>query len=89
MCKLHNLNIFVPLLLYSISDNTDIFSFEQTYRMVKDLWTNYEVSDPHSVVEGDLEDFILNFCHSHWIKLMKVSEHEPCLSSIVSTDRPC
>ncbi|KAM0890569.1 hypothetical protein ACQ4PT_026936 [Festuca glaucescens] len=31
------------------------------YRMVKDLRTNYEVSDPDSVLEGDLDDFILNF----------------------------
>ncbi|KAJ6849065.1 peptide chain release factor PrfB2, chloroplastic [Iris pallida] len=31
------------------------------YRMVKDLRTNYEVSDPDSVLEGDLDGFILNF----------------------------
>ncbi|XP_065028928.1 peptide chain release factor PrfB2, chloroplastic-like isoform X2 [Musa acuminata AAA Group] len=31
------------------------------YRMVKDLRTNYEVSDPDSVLGGDLDDFILNF----------------------------
>ncbi|PHT98691.1 Peptide chain release factor PrfB2, chloroplastic [Capsicum chinense] len=31
------------------------------YRMVKDLRTNYEVSDPDSVLEGDLDDFILSF----------------------------
>ncbi|XP_059648431.1 peptide chain release factor PrfB2, chloroplastic [Cornus florida] len=31
------------------------------YRMVKDLRTNYEVSDPDSVLEGDLDDFILHF----------------------------
>ncbi|XP_008781100.1 peptide chain release factor PrfB2, chloroplastic isoform X1 [Phoenix dactylifera] len=31
------------------------------YRMVKDLRTNYEVSDPDSVLDGDLDGFILNF----------------------------
>ncbi|WOL15992.1 peptide chain release factor PrfB2, chloroplastic isoform X1 [Canna indica] len=31
------------------------------YRMVKDLRTNYEVSDPSSVLDGDLDGFILNF----------------------------
>ncbi|PHT55960.1 Peptide chain release factor 2 [Capsicum baccatum] len=34
------------------------------YRMVKDLRTNYEVSDPDSVLEGDLDDFILSFLSS-------------------------
>ncbi|KQK22018.1 peptide chain release factor PrfB2, chloroplastic [Brachypodium distachyon] len=34
------------------------------YRMVKDLRTNYEVSDPDSVLEGDLDDFIFNFLSS-------------------------
>ncbi|KAJ0979861.1 hypothetical protein J5N97_015335 [Dioscorea zingiberensis] len=34
------------------------------YRMVKDLRTNYEVSDPDSVLEGDLDGFILNFLSS-------------------------
>ncbi|KAF3634217.1 Peptide chain release factor PrfB2, chloroplastic [Capsicum annuum] len=34
------------------------------YRIVKDLWTNYEVSDPDSVLEGDLDDFILSFLSS-------------------------
>lgn len=29
--------------------------------MVKDLRTNYEVSDPDSVLGGDLDGFILNF----------------------------
>jgi peptide chain release factor 2 len=32
--------------------------------MVKDLRTNYEVSDPDSVLEGDLDDFILNYLSS-------------------------
>ncbi|PIA54477.1 hypothetical protein AQUCO_00900788v1 [Aquilegia coerulea] len=31
------------------------------YRMVKDLRTNYEVSDPDSVLEGDLDGFIMSF----------------------------
>lgn len=29
--------------------------------MVKDLRTNYEVSDPDSVLEGDLDGFIFSF----------------------------
>lgn len=32
--------------------------------MVKDLRTNYEVSDPDSVLEGDLDGFILSFLSS-------------------------
>lgn len=31
------------------------------YRMVKDLRTNYEVSDPDSVLQGDLDGFIFSF----------------------------
>ncbi|XP_062081854.1 peptide chain release factor PrfB2, chloroplastic [Humulus lupulus] len=31
------------------------------YRMVKDLRTNYEVSDPDSVLEGDLDGFIMSY----------------------------
>lgn len=36
----------------------------QPYRMVKDLRTNYEVSDPDSVLEGDLDGFILSYLSS-------------------------
>ncbi|VAH90339.1 unnamed protein product [Triticum turgidum subsp. durum] len=43
----------------------------QPYRMVKDLRTNYEVSDPDSVLEGDLDDFILSFLS---LSLDKVDE---------------
>ncbi|XP_057493482.1 peptide chain release factor PrfB2, chloroplastic-like [Actinidia eriantha] len=31
------------------------------YRMVKDLRTNYEVSDPDSVLEGDIDSFVLTY----------------------------
>ncbi|KAG0499071.1 hypothetical protein HPP92_003762 [Vanilla planifolia] len=39
------------------------------YRMVKDLRTNYEVSDPDSVLGGDLDGFILNFLSSYLDKV--------------------
>ncbi|KAF8401341.1 hypothetical protein HHK36_012275 [Tetracentron sinense] len=38
------------------------------YRMVKDLRTNYEVSDPDSVLEGDLDGFILSFLSASFDK---------------------
>jgi len=38
-----------------------ILSMIQPYRMVKDLRTNYEVSDPDSVLEGDLDGFIMSY----------------------------
>ncbi|XWS58103.1 hypothetical protein CRYUN_Cryun08bG0006000 [Craigia yunnanensis] len=31
------------------------------YCTVKDLKTNYEFSDPNTVLEGDLDDFILSY----------------------------
>ncbi|KAG0503302.1 hypothetical protein HPP92_003374 [Vanilla planifolia] len=43
------------------------------YRMVKDLRTNYEVSDPDSVLGGDLDGFILNFLSSYLDKRLVVS----------------
>lgn len=33
----------------------------QPYRMVKDHRTNYEVSNADSVLDGDLDDFILSY----------------------------
>ncbi|KAK9715073.1 hypothetical protein RND81_06G141400 [Saponaria officinalis] len=34
------------------------------YRMVKDLRTNYEISDPDSVLDSDLDGFIISFLSS-------------------------
>ncbi|CAN1784415.1 Peptide chain release factor PrfB2, chloroplastic [Linum perenne] len=39
-------------------------SFLQPYRMVKDLRTGYEVFDPDSVLEGELDGFILSYLSS-------------------------
>lgn len=33
----------------------------QPYRMVKDHRTNYKVSNADSVLEGDIDDFILSY----------------------------
>lgn len=33
----------------------------QPYRMVKDLRTNYEVTNPDSVLEGEIDGFILSY----------------------------
>lgn len=49
--------------LCSLCDAFRIFAC-QPYRMVKDLRTNYEVSEPDSVLEGELDGFILNFLSS-------------------------
>ncbi|KAJ8771831.1 hypothetical protein K2173_027008 [Erythroxylum novogranatense] len=35
------------------------------YRMVKDLRTNYEVYDPDSVLEGELDDFMLSYLSAY------------------------
>lgn len=58
-----SLLVFCHFLAYSVSNIRKLlkrFSL-QPYRMVKDLRTNYEVSDPDSVLEGELDGFILNF----------------------------
>jgi peptide chain release factor 2 len=53
-----------PLFLVDFNDPSitlTILSMVQPYQMVKDLRTNYEVSDPDSVLQGDLEGFIMSY----------------------------
>lgn len=54
-----NLKILTLIIIIIITNI--ILSMMQPYRMVKDLRTNYEVSDPDSVLEGDLDSFILSY----------------------------
>lgn len=65
MCSMYAFlpfNLSFYLLIYgSCSPHNCPVSCLQPYRMVKDLRTNYEVSGPDSVLEGDLDDFILSF----------------------------
>lgn len=50
------------------------------YRMVKDLRTNYEVSDPDSVLDGDLDGFILSFLSA------SLDKEEDNSESMIQTD---
>ncbi|KAL5996372.1 Peptide chain release factor PrfB2, chloroplastic [Asimina triloba] len=53
----------------------------QPYRLVKDLRTNYEVSDPDSVLQGDLDAFIFSFLSA------SLDKDEDALYSLISSSR--
>lgn len=48
-------------MIFICHNNCHSLPFFQPYQMVKDLRTNYEVSDPDAVLQGDLDGFIFSF----------------------------